>query len=1069
MELDKAWTKKRGQGEQNKVRVMVRVRPYSARELHGLEPNEYPISTVGMVGSTVTVEDHPYPFEFDEAFWSIPAEQKQMCSKPFADQEAVFNVTGCPSVSHALSGFHSCIFAYGQTGSGKTHTMLGSEENPGVAPRIVEELFRQLDELKTKRGQFSHQVEISFMEIYNEKVKDLFTEVSDALQRKNTRRISGARRDSSPGGPSKARRQSRGEGLTPDGTSPGMSPKPGEKRRGSKQVQWSGDDSPGSRRPSVEPESPKGSPRNSRELEPFSWVNGAGAGAASPPSSPKRVRVAMPEDDEVDKPFGKSATSFRQDRKKSFQGEAARKNSAASIGGGFGGGFGGERRQSRGWFGGAFGSPTDDTGYEALRVRFSRQQGTFVEGLTRLGLKDGVKTAEDVKRHMRFGMEHRSTAATQMNDTSSRSHAIFQICVKSTNPLAGVQRYAHINLVDLAGSERIKMSMAEGDRFVEATRINLSLSTLRRVIDLLIENSQKGKVKQVVPYRDSMLTWILSDSLGGNSKTSMIATVSPALSNREDTINTLKYANKAKDIVNTVYVNEQKTNVAMNAMQREIHELRNRINEANKDGETADVAELQDQLKCAEGDFQIAKDDLERAEIMRKEHEDLVKEKEEMIQVHTQEMEELKQLRVEEKHLEEQYAVEEEETKLGEVRQKLEAKTKERMDKEAEHMREQHRVRQILHEQEQVQSRELAFRKETLVVRRKQFALAFHKAFKETKTVNTRARLETEVRATTDRVAKGSLEIQLRAEQARELGHLCEGLKNTTARLESRAVGVEGDTGMKESECQEEIRKVRDQRHAAETRTTVLRADAKKLQSALLLEQERKTRAAHISQEKRRATQGKVDSVLNEREKKQQLLVQLKKQLGVLNGEVERLQYICKGMADTRGSMQREYEQLQEQVETLRAEKEHFTRDLNSAEGTVPRGKERLGSLAALAEERKREVEEHRRTHGDLRDFVSHRFFRPAQPGSLEEEGRSSSPVDTERAALGGIRERTWTHGGCQYLPIGASPEAAPQSASPRQGPRGDSPGRGGSPPSRSRLSTDMQMPGSQSARVQKA
>eukprot|EP00662_Eupelagonemidae_sp_cell21_P057556 gene57556-biopygen47350 len=120
----------------------------------------------------------------------------------------------------------------------------------------------------------------------------------------------------------------------------------------------------------------------------------------------------------------------------------------------------------------------------------------------------------------------------------------------------------------LAGSERNKMSRAEGDRLYEATRINLSLSTLRRVIDTLLENSHRRRGQplrhsevytlKIIPYRESTLTHILSDSLGGNSKTIMLATVSPAESNREDTVNTLNYANKAKDIVNTVDVNEQK-------------------------------------------------------------------------------------------------------------------------------------------------------------------------------------------------------------------------------------------------------------------------------------------------------------------------------------------------------------------------------------------------------------------------------------------------------------------------------------------------------------------------------
>eukprot|EP00756_Hemistasia_phaeocysticola_P008180 Hpha_TRINITY_DN14524_c0_g1::TRINITY_DN14524_c0_g1_i1::g.46906::m.46906/K17914/KIF13; kinesin family member 13 len=222
--------------------------------------------------------------------------------------------------------------------------------------------------------------------------------------------------------------------------------------------------------------------------------------------------------------------------------------------------------------------------YKDLRVRHSPLKGTWVDGLTTLVGLRGQADAEAVKRVIRHGVEHRATAATNMNAASSRSHAVFQIIVMARNDRLGMRRYAHLNLVDLAGSERVKLSGVEGDRFVEAKNVNLSLSTLRRVIDVMIENSsRRGTQKRVVPYRESMLTWILSESLGGNSKTTMLAAVSPHESSREDTVNTLRYAVKASAIVNTVRANEEKCSVLLSAMQREIEKLRSSLQDGDSE------------------------------------------------------------------------------------------------------------------------------------------------------------------------------------------------------------------------------------------------------------------------------------------------------------------------------------------------------------------------------------------------------------------------------------------------------------------------------------------------------
>eukprot|EP00755_Sulcionema_specki_P023895 Sspe_Gene.79989::Locus_50295_Transcript_1_1_Confidence_1.000_Length_1052::g.79989::m.79989 len=158
------------------VKVMVRLRPFNKRELSGFtDSNEYPVSIVYMhegSGRVDMLDQDGNPtgdeFEFHETFWSIPESQKQFCSKPFADQQLVFNTVGIDAVENALNGYHTCLFAYGQTGSGKTYTMLGSPSDPGIAPRLVDLLFQRMNEKEGKKG-WKYEVDISFMEIYNEK------------------------------------------------------------------------------------------------------------------------------------------------------------------------------------------------------------------------------------------------------------------------------------------------------------------------------------------------------------------------------------------------------------------------------------------------------------------------------------------------------------------------------------------------------------------------------------------------------------------------------------------------------------------------------------------------------------------------------------------------------------------------------------------------------------------------------------------------------------------------------------------------------------------------------------
>ncbi|CAH1114393.1 unnamed protein product [Psylliodes chrysocephalus] len=183
------------------------------------------------------------------------------------------------------------------------------------------------------------------------------------------------------------------------------------------------------------------------------------------------------------------------------------------------------------------------------------------------------QSAKDMLRAMKIGNQNRTTGTTNMNEHSSRSHAIFQIVIEMAEERSKTMKVGKLNLVDLAGSERQSKTGATGDRLKEATKINKALSSLGNVIYALAENSAH------IPYRDSKLTRLLQDSLGGNSKTIMIANIGPAGFNYEETIITLRYAYRAKSIKNTPVKNEDIKDGRLLGLQDEIERLRQLIME----------------------------------------------------------------------------------------------------------------------------------------------------------------------------------------------------------------------------------------------------------------------------------------------------------------------------------------------------------------------------------------------------------------------------------------------------------------------------------------------------------
>ncbi|CAB3225594.1 unnamed protein product [Arctia plantaginis] len=178
------------------------------------------------------------------------------------------------------------------------------------------------------------------------------------------------------------------------------------------------------------------------------------------------------------------------------------------------------------------------------------------------------KSAAEMVRIMKAGNRNRASGRTDMNEHSSRSHAVFLVTVETAHRKTNRIRVGKLNLVDLAGSERQRKTGASAERLREASRINQALSSLGNVISALAENSPH------VPYRDSKLTRILQDSLGGNSKTIMIANIGPASYNYDETITTLRYAHRAKAIKNKPVRNEDPKDAKLREYQAEIERLR---------------------------------------------------------------------------------------------------------------------------------------------------------------------------------------------------------------------------------------------------------------------------------------------------------------------------------------------------------------------------------------------------------------------------------------------------------------------------------------------------------------
>ncbi len=232
---------------------------------------------------------------------------------------------------------------------------------------------------------------------------------------------------------------------------------------------------------------------------------------------------------------------------------------------------------------------------EGLKIRENPQTGVYVEKQT----KAPVRSYADIEKWIEFGNKHKTIAATLMNATSSRAHTVISIELqqKEVLKLKTIQKSSQINLVDLAGSEKVMKTGAEGDRLKEACSINTSLTQLGIVITQLCEAAEGKQV--VISYRDSILTRLLQNALGGNSKTTMICAVSPDKNNIDETLSTLRYANNAKNIKNKARINESEIDKKIRELTEENEKLKEMLKklETNKSGNVGLNEDLRSQIQ----------------------------------------------------------------------------------------------------------------------------------------------------------------------------------------------------------------------------------------------------------------------------------------------------------------------------------------------------------------------------------------------------------------------------------------------------------------------------------------
>ena len=246
---------------------------------------------------------------------------------------------------------------------------------------------------------------------------------------------------------------------------------------------------------------------------------------------------------------------------------------------------------------------------ESLDLREDPIKGIIVSGITEIN----VNNSNDMLKILKRGNRNRTQEATGANETSSRSHAILQVAIEYKDKNSGIDfevKYSKLSLIDLAGSERASATQNRGIRLIEGANINRSLLTLGNCINALCDAMSKGIKKPYIPYRDSKLTRLLKDSLGGNARTVMIANVSPSINTFDDTYNTLKYANRAKNIKTVVTRNVLNAQYHISNYVSIINNLKNEIAQLKQQIISRNKNNINETINFGENDNNINKDKL---------------------------------------------------------------------------------------------------------------------------------------------------------------------------------------------------------------------------------------------------------------------------------------------------------------------------------------------------------------------------------------------------------------------------------------------------------------------------
>eukprot|EP01060_Flectonema_neradi_P011431 TRINITY_DN18502_c0_g1_i5.p1 TRINITY_DN18502_c0_g1~~TRINITY_DN18502_c0_g1_i5.p1 ORF type:complete len:522 (+),score=136.54 TRINITY_DN18502_c0_g1_i5:167-1732(+) len=500
----------------------------------------------------------------------------------------------------------------------------------------------------------------------------------------------------------------------------------------------------------------------------------------------------------------------------------------------------------------------------------------------------------------------------------------------------------------------------------------------------------------------------------------MIATVSPATSNREDSINTLRYALKAKSIVNTVRVNEQKVSIVASAMMREINELREQLqNDDNTNPEGASY--MRAELEGLESEYNRMEEETKAAQQEQERKKRSIEEAARQAIEIEQEVQVLKQEGLEEKHIREKERVQRHETKVKIAKQKVDAAAMTNLDRAIELEREKFQHEEIQLTNMEIANRKEAFHKEMLVVKRKQFALAFQKAFKRDITHSSKHKMADELKATSNQINVAHQNFEVICEQLLSTKRQNEGIRSKIRTSEAQYAASEELKSAEDRALNDEVKEMQAVQVELDMDTQVLLNETKRIGSMHLSMAEKRAKDNHRNQESIKLARERLESIENERDLKLQLISQLTEQSRLMSLEIRELRATanvmdCEMLDSLRVKMSTKSEnaELQKGNIKLQAQLDEHLSSIALKEVEVNKLREQSEELQSCQD----------CIHGDhfgLRHFVSGRFFppgrddqlngasqpTPTRPQPYERSHRSASRTTSPNTRSGSVNKRS--------------------------------------------------------------